>query len=231
MFNLSHFNLIATLIQWVFNFAALFTAISFHEYSHGLVAFKLGDPTAKSMGRLTLNPLSHLDPVGALMMIFFRFGWAKPVPVNPYYFKDPKRDMAIVAFAGPVANIVLAFLCSTLFGVLSSVSVANVIIFQIVVIVARFFLNCAVLNVYFAIFNLIPFPPLDGSKILFSVLPTEAYNKLLTYERYGTIVLILLSLTGVLGNILSRIASPVTNLMLIWSDLIANLFFSFLAIF
>lgn len=226
MFNFANFNLISILLQLLFNFAALFTAISFHEFSHGYVAYKLGDPTAKNMGRLTLNPLSHLDPIGALMMIFFRFGWAKPVPVNPYYFKEPKRDMAIVAFAGPVANIFLAFISSTLcavFYLIGEKLFFNVIVYRIVYFIAEFFWNCAMLNVFFAIFNLIPFPPLDGSKILFSILPTEAYNKLLTYERYGTIVLILLSVTGILSNVLSKVAYPVLNVMSLWTNFLINL--------
>lgn len=226
MFNLSHFNLLDTLIQLLFNFAALFTAISFHEFSHGYVAYKLGDPTAKNMGRLTLNPLSHLDPIGALMMIFFRFGWAKPVPVNPYYFKEPKRDMAIVAFAGPVANIFLAFICSTLCGIFHVIGLklfSHMAVYRVVYFIAEFFLNCSALNVFFAVFNLIPFPPLDGSKILFSILPTEAYNKLLTYERYGTIILILLSVTGILSNVLSKVAYPVLSVMSLWTNFLINL--------
>ncbi len=205
------------------NFIVLFTAITFHEYAHGWVAHKLGDPTAKSMGRLTLNPLAHLDPIGALMMIFFRFGWAKPVPVNPYYFKEPKKDMALVAFAGPIANIITAFvsitICPIFFAVVNKLGAINTVTLFIV----QLFAACAQLNVYFAIFNLIPFPPLDGSKILFSVLPNEIYNKLLMYEKYGMIVLILLSVTGILGEIIYYAAMPMTTAMNMWMNFLSNI--------
>ncbi len=205
------------------NFIVLFTAITFHEYAHGWVAHKLGDPTAKSMGRLTLNPLAHLDPIGALMMIFFRFGWAKPVPVNPYYFKEPKKDMALVAVAGPIANILTAFvsitICPIFVAVVNKLGAINIV----TIFIAQLFAACAQLNVYFAIFNLIPFPPLDGSKILFSVLPNEIYNKLLMYEKYGMIVLILLSVTGILGEIIYYAAMPLTSAMNMWVNFLSNI--------
>lgn len=148
------------IVELLQNFIVLFTAITIHEFSHGWVAHKLGDPTAKSMGRLTLNPLAHLDPLGALMMVFCRFGWAKPVPVNPYYFKEPKKDMVLVSFAGPLSNIVLSFVSITIYTVLYIFAIrynfwSNA--------VASFFIElfwvCAIVNVNFAVFNLIPFPP------------------------------------------------------------------------
>ena len=105
---------VSSLTELLARVLVLFTAITVHEYAHGYAAYKLGDPTAKYSGRLSLNPLSHLDPIGALCMVFFRFGWAKPVPINPMYFKDRKRDSAITAAAGPIANILLAFSCSLL---------------------------------------------------------------------------------------------------------------------
>lgn len=202
------------------NFIVLFTAITIHEYSHGWVAYKLGDPTAKSMGRLTLNPLAHLDPLGAVMMILCRFGWAKAVPVNPYYFKDPKRDMVLVSFAGPASNLILAFVVATIYPFLW---VFLPSLFGITTFMGGVFLACISVNISFAVFNLIPFPPLDGSKILFSILPNHAYNKLLTYERYGTIALLVLSFTGILGKILGVVISPIFNLYLNWINFLLSI--------
>lgn len=205
------------IIELIQNFIVLFAAISVHEFSHGFVAYKLGDPTAKSMGRLTLNPMAHLDPLGALMMVFCRFGWAKPVPVNPYYFKEPKKDMALVAVAGPLSNMLLAFLSYTIWAIMYVLAIKFGVAGNAVVgFVLDLLVACAVLNICFAVFNLIPFPPLDGSKILFSVLPNHIYNKLLTYERYGTIVLIVLSFSGILGKILGVVINPFISLMHSW---------------
>ncbi len=190
----------------------LFTAITVHEYAHGFVAYKLGDPTAKYAGRLSLNPMSHLDPIGALCMVFFRFGWAKPVPVNPMYFKDRKRDNALVALAGPVANIILAFvftIITALYWVLIYEKSPDNFICNFILMV---FVQLAVVNISFAIFNLLPFPPLDGSKILGAFLSYENYNKLLQYERYGFSLLIFLSFTGVLGRILNLFIVPLYSL-------------------
>jgi Zn-dependent protease len=207
------------IISLIQRFIVLFTAISFHEYAHGLVAYRLGDPTAKNMGRLTLNPMSHFDPLGALLMVVCGFGWAKPVPVNPYYFKEPKKDMALVAVAGPLANILLAFIFCTILPVyeifMFKFSLQDNVVFSFI---DSLILSCASLNISFAVFNLIPFPPLDGSKILFSVLPNEVYNKILTYERYGTIILLVASVTGILGQVLSYASTPIFNLFNIWCN-------------
>ncbi|MBQ6937184.1 MAG: site-2 protease family protein [Clostridia bacterium] len=191
----------------------LFTAITVHEYAHGLIAYKLGDPTAKYAGRLSLNPLSHLDPIGALCMVFFRFGWAKPVPINPMYFKDRKRDSAIVALAGPLSNIILAFLSTIVFAVYYVYVYLNFPNF-VTQFIYTVFMQLAVVNISFAVFNLIPFPPLDGSKILGAFLSYENYGRLLQYERFGFPVLILLSLTGFLGRILSLFINPLFSLWL-----------------
>ena len=173
--------------------------ITLHELSHGLVAYKLGDDTAKRAGRLTLNPLRHLDPMGMLMMVVFRFGWAKPVPVNMYRFKDPKRGMAVTALAGPVSNILISLVFLFLYGALylplqsSSFGMYLLEMLQIT----------AYLSLSFAVFNFLPIPPLDGSKVLFSVVSDETYMKLMRYERYGSIALLLLVSTGILGRPLS----------------------------
>ncbi len=217
------------ILEIIQNFIVMFTAITVHEYSHGLVAYKLGDPTAKSMGRLTLNPLAHLDPIGALMMVFCRFGWAKPVPVNPYYFDDPKKDMVLVSFAGPLSNIFLAFVFATIYPfVMTGLGLIGVIPEEVYFFIEGVLSAGVYMNIYFAVFNLIPFPPLDGSKILFSVLPNRWYNILLTYERYGTIVLLALSFSGILGKILSIAAEPVIDIILSWNGLVTNWLLSFL---
>ena len=164
--------------------------ITLHELAHGFTAYALGDRTAKEMGRLTLNPIKHIDIFGLLMMVIFKFGWAKPVPVNMYNFKKPKWGMAITAIAGPLLNVVLAVVVMFIYGLVigalggAEPSGAVEIIVNIIYITAY-------LSVALAIFNFIPIPPLDGSKVLFSLLPERAYDKLMRYERYGMILLII----------------------------------------
>ena len=177
--------------------AASLLCITFHETCHGLVAWWLGDPTAKRAGRLTLNPLRHVDIGGLLMMALFRFGWAKPVPVDMRYFKKPKQGMALTALAGPVSNFVLALLallCARL--VYHQYGALWDFIFDLL-------LTTAYLSVGLGLFNLIPISPLDGSKVLFAFLPDSAYEKLMRYEKYGMIALLILVWLGVGDNVLS----------------------------
>lgn len=173
--------------------------ITLHELSHGYVAYRLGDDTAKRAGRLTLNPIKHLDIMGLIMMVIFRVGWAKPVPVNMYKFKNPKRGMAITALAGPVSNILIAVVFLFLYGLLliplSAGAVGQYLL--------RMMKLTAYISVGLGIFNLIPVPPLDGLKVLFSLMSDESYYKLMRYERYGTIAMVLLVATGILGRPLS----------------------------
>ncbi len=173
--------------------------ITIHELCHGFTAYRLGDDTAKRAGRLTLNPLKHIDVMGLLMMLLFRFGWAKPVPVNMQRLRNPKRDMALVALAGPASNLLLAVLALFLYGLLVEPLQGS----GVGRIVLDLVLTIASLSVALAIFNIIPIPPLDGSKILFSLLPESAYRGVLRYERYGMIVLLLLVATGLLSRPLS----------------------------
>ena len=180
--------------------------ITIHELAHGFTAYRLGDSAAKDMGRLTLNPIKHIDPIGLLMMVIFRFGWAKPVPVNMYTFKYPKRYMAVTAFAGPLSNLILALFAMFLYGLLfipiSSINSAATAAF-----ITELFINIIWLNIMLAVFNMLPIPPLDGSKILFSVLSEESYYKLMRYERFGMFFLIIaLNIPGVRGML-----STVTN--------------------
>jgi Zn-dependent protease len=202
---------VTSLSELLARIIVLFTAISVHELAHGYVAYKLGDPTAKYAGRLSLNPMSHLDPFGAICMVLFGFGWAKPVPVNPMYFKDRKRDNALVALAGPLSNVLLAFASTILTALYFSyvyVRIPNFVTeFGYVVLI-----QLAIVNIRFAVFNLIPFPPLDGSKILGAFLSYENYSKLLMYERFGFPILMLLSFSGILGRILTLFINPIYSL-------------------
>ncbi len=174
--------------NYIFAALAALIALTAHEYCHGYAAYRMGDPTAKSMGRLTLNPMKHLDPIGALCMILFHFGWAKPVPINPRYFKNPKKGFALVALAGPAINLLLSFFAAgaylLLWALLKGVAFGSELWFNI----ARnglLFLNIFhSVNLGFAIFNLIPIPPLDGSRLLGLILPPKHYFGLMKYERY-----------------------------------------------
>lgn len=165
--------------------------ITLHELAHGYVAYRLGDDTAKRAGRLTLNPLRHIDIMGLLMMIVFKFGWAKPVPVNMWKFKNPKKGMAITAAAGPIANLLIAlvflFLYGFLFALLHWPGRSLNWLLEMLYITAY-------LSIALAIFNIIPIPPLDGSKVLFSCISDRSYTKLMYYERYGMIILLVLVL-------------------------------------
>ncbi|MBE6537353.1 MAG: site-2 protease family protein [Ruminococcaceae bacterium] len=181
MFNVS------SIPEIVISLFAVLLTLTIHEYSHGYAAYKLGDDTAKMYGRLTLNPIKHLDPIGALCMLFFHFGWAKPVPINPRNFKNPKRDFAITALAGPLSNIIMAFLSAFIFlliyAPLSTVAFESRFWLSVVQNTLDFFYIFHLINIGIAIFNLIPIPPLDGSRILNVILPPKTYFAIMKYER------------------------------------------------
>lgn len=166
-----------------------------HEVCHGIAAYALGDPTAKLSHRLSLNPLHHIDWMGLAAMLFIGVGWAKPVPVNPNYFKKPKQGMALTALAGPVSNFLLALLL---------IIVLRFTYHGILTTFCKFLLDTAVLSVGLGLFNLIPIPPLDGSKILAVFLPDRAYRWLMRYERYGMLIVILLVSVGAVSDVLNR---------------------------
>ena len=162
--------------------------ITFHELAHGFTAYLLGDRTAKDQGRLTLNPVKHIDVFGLLMMIICKFGWAKPVPVNMYNFKKPKLHMAITALAGPLSNILLAVVVFFILGLITT-PLGYISSPELKTYIFEMIYTTAYLNIALAVFNMLPIPPLDGSKILFSLLPEKAYFVLMRYERYGMLIL------------------------------------------
>lgn len=226
-------------------------ALAVHEFSHAYAAYKLGDNTAKSLGRLTLNPLKHLDPMGAICMVLFHIGWAKPVPINPRNFKDPKKGFAITALAGPAVNIALAFIFALIYRILV-VSLRGVL-FVPGSFALRFWENILLtaylfhsINLGLGLFNLIPLPPFDGSRILHVVLPAKIYFEIMKYERkiyFGVLAWLLLgnyvtsflrmipfiasspvlyNIVGIfsLSNILSTVISTISGLMFSFWELL-----------
>lgn len=206
--------------QYLITVPAVLLVIIFHELAHGVTAYKLGDPTAKRMGRLSLNPLKHLDPIGAICMVVFHFGWAKPVPVDMRYFRNPKRDMALTALAGPLCNFFFAFLSIPLYFLAEkayySVAVAQgpeSFATQLVLTLFYFLYYFHAVSLGLCLFNLIPLPPLDGSRILFAFLPPRYYYSLMRYERMISLALMLFLLTGANFGFLDMFASRISGAM------------------
>jgi len=183
------------------------TCITLHELSHGYAAYRLGDPTAKNAGRLTLNPIRHIDPIGLVMLLVAKVGWAKPVPIDMRYFKDPKRGMALTALAGPACNLILSFIS------VGAVSLVWHVMAEtggmVTVIILSFLANMAVLSLGLGLFNLIPIPPLDGSKILLSFLPARACRAVLRWERYVLLLVVALTMAGAFSRPLSWLITHV----------------------
>lgn len=193
-------------IDMIFRIPALLLALTVHEYAHAVVADSMGDPTPRFMGRLTMNPLKHLDPVGTIMLLFAGFGWAKPVEVNPNYFRNGRKSMMAVSFAGPGSNFLLAFMALFLSAVFSVMGYAKSGIYTFLFWVQLY-------NIWFALFNLMPIPPLDGSKILLSILPGRYAYEYIKIEQYSFILLIVLVFSGFTGMVLRPLAQFILNSM------------------
>ena len=216
-----------TVFTWLARAFVLFTAMPIHESAHGFMAARLGDDTPKKQGRLTLNPLVHLDLLGSFLLIFAGFGWAKPVQVDARNFKHPKRDMALTALAGPLSNVLMGMLILILYKLFlnffhlwpylryhtSSLEIINSILSTMLVT-----------NIYLAVFNLIPIPPLDGSKILGALLPERYYFGFMRYERYMILVLIVLLFFDKLSAPIAFLASYLIQLLDILTAILGRIF-------
>lgn len=206
-----------SILQLIILAPPLLLALTFHEFAHGYVAFRLGDPTAQASGRLTLNPLKHLDPLGTIAFFVFHFGWAKPVPVNPAYFKDPRRDMLWVALAGPGTNLILAVISALMVKVvvLLAQTIPYSVLGEAILVPLNSTLIASVwINLVLCIFNFLPIPPLDGSRILAGVLPPALARSYASIERYGFVLLIILAATGVLSRLIIPLIDFANSLLL-----------------
>ena len=215
-------------LEIILSLIAVFTAIVLHEFSHGYIAFRLGDPTAKMQGRLTLNPLAHIDPIGTILVPIvlvilrspFLFGWAKPVPINPNYFRNPYKGMFYVAIAGPLMNIALALGASAIGRLAILITPLSLLygrgffayFVQTIFFLVGFFV---IINIILAVFNMIPIPPLDGSRVLTYFLPPEGKRVMMQLERYGFLIILALLYLGVLGGLISLISG-------IWKALLGS---------
>ncbi|RSK28991.1 site-2 protease family protein [Bacillus sp. HMF5848] len=170
---------------------ALVLGFTFHEFAHAYAAYKFGDPTAKNQGRLTLSPLAHLDPFGTILLFIAGFGWARPVPVNRFYFKNPRLAGVVVSLAGPVSNLIIAFVFYLLWNILLATGIAfvtNEFVYQTFDMIVR-------INVMLFVFNLLPFPPLDGYRIIEDLMPPNIRAKMTQYEKYGALIFLILVFT------------------------------------
>ena len=201
---------------------AFVLALTVHEYAHARVAYSLGDPTAYNAGRLTLNPLKHLDIIGSLMLVFVGFGWAKPVPVNPYYFRgDRRKGMMAVSVAGPLSNLIQAFILTIIFALLWRF--APSFLFGLNSWPLNFIHFFIHINLVLCIFNLLPLPPLDGSKILAGILPERHGRFIYTLEQYGYLILLALVLLGVVREVIFPIVSFLFRLLMNMASFIINI--------
>ena len=209
----------SALAETFLRIVSVLICLTVHETSHGLAAYALGDPTAKRMKRLSFNPLHHIDWLGLASMMICGFGWAKPVPVDMRHFKNPRLGMAVTALAGPISNFLLALVLmfgASCLSVMMSDNIALVGAF--ILALFEFLLSTAILSIGLGLFNLVPIPPLDGSKVLFSILPERVYYILMRFERYGMLLLLLIIWLDLGGNYLSAAIGAVYYWM-------GNLFF------
>lgn len=208
------FDFIELLSYIISTVVVVFLSLPVHEFAHAFTAVKLGDSTPEYTGRLSLNPLHHLDPIGSLLILLFGFGWAKPVEVNARNFKNPKRDMAITALAGPVSNIILAFVFYVGFKILNHFP--SVVFVEYIMLIFYYIFQ---INISLAVFNLVPIPPLDGSRLLSAFLSDRSYYRLMQYERYFFYGIVLLMFTGVLDipfALLTRLVYTLFDIITFW---------------
>ncbi|MFD1735120.1 site-2 protease family protein [Bacillus salitolerans] len=202
----------------------LLIAFSVHEFAHAFVAYKFGDSTAKNQGRLTLSPLKHLDPVGTIALFLLGFGWARPVPVNRFFFKNPRLAGVLVSIAGPMSNFILAFLAFVIWFSLEALGVTDGFSIGMIEMISQFFNIFISLNIVLFVFNLLPFPPLDGYRIVEDLSPPSVRARLTQYENYGVIIFLILVITPLdqytihpifhtvvpfFGDLLYKLASPI----------------------
>ena len=197
-----------------------YICITFHEICHGCVAYMLGDNTARDMGRLSLNPFRHLDVMGLMFMVIFHFGWAKPVPVNAGNFENPKKGMALTALAGPLSSLLLAVVAMALYGVLFIPFIKNGSDLAMLLLEAIYMTSF--MSVTLAVFNILPIPPMDGAKFFLSFLPDKQYFSILRYERFGVILLALITWTNVLSDFLASAYISVFDKLNLIADFIIN---------
>lgn len=211
----------AVLIQYLLRAVVMLITIPFHEAAHALVSYKLGDPTAKDAGRLSLNPIRHFDPLGALCMVIGGVGWAKPVGINPSRFKNPKRGMAISAAAGPISNLLLAFVAVILYKVIFYATLGTA-----PALLMDFLQYLISMNISLAVFNMLPVPPFDGSRIALLFLPQKYYFQAMRYERYIMLAVLLLVMLGFLNTPLNIVVNAVWQ-ALFWLTGFVELAFGF----
>lgn len=213
-----------TILDYLIKALVLFTAVPVHECAHAWVAEKMGDDTGRKQGRITLNPFVHLTLWGSLMMILVGFGWGKPVSVDPRNFKNPKKGMVLTSLAGPASNFIMAFLSMIVYKVLAFLSFAKDS--STLDMLATVFVYITLINISLAVFNFLPIPPLDGSKIFNAILPEKWYFTIMKYENFIFIALIILVYSGLLDAPLSFLQDKVIDVMLFltgWVDKIMSL--------
>lgn len=211
--------LLMTLLSFLF---VIFVTMPVHEWAHGFAAHLMGDDTAKYNGRLTLNPMAHIDPIGSTLVLLFGFGWAKPVPINIGNFKNKKVGMAVTAFAGPLANIIMAFILSFICALINFLFYLGVLSDQVLAqMLVTFFATAAMVNVSLGVFNLIPITPLDGSRILAGLLPDKLYYKYLSLDRYAYIFIVAILVLSSQFDVISDVSNAILNLFF---DLWMNVF-------
>lgn len=202
-------NITNQLLGLLLSIPGLLLALSLHEFAHGYAAYKMGDNTAKYSGRLSLNPFHHLDPIGTLCLFLFRFGWAKPVPINPYNFRNRKTGIIVVSLAGPFMNFLVALVSALLYAaILTFAPYSNVTQFLALIVFYSIQLNIGLMC-----FNLIPVPPLDGSKVLMELLPYRYKNFFYSIERYSSLILMVLLFTNVLSPVLGTMRGFVEGII------------------